>query len=138
MASSITTNADLLSHEVMIASEIERLTTPEARNSITSAGASFPWRYRHEQAWSRVVRDLLMLPNPIAETDLSDPTQLTLATCFMVAALAYSHGESAEDKHRQEYFKNLYDREMAEAALTLAGGDAQRASVGGAIIARRK
>lgn len=127
-ATSITTNLDLLQLEVMTAAEIERLMTPEARNSITAAGAAFPWRYRHERAWVRILRDLALRPSPISEADITDTDELKLAACYLVAAIAYASGETKQDKEdRTHYFNDLYEREINEVSLTVAGGTLQPA-----------
>jgi hypothetical protein len=132
MATSITTNLDLLQLEVMTAAEINRLMTPEAANSVTALGVSFPWRYRHERAWARILRDLSLRPHRVTEADITDTSELKLASCYLVAAIAYASGETKEDQHRTQYFNDFYEREINEVQLTVAGG--QQAPAGMTVI----
>jgi hypothetical protein len=118
---SITVNQDLVNYEVLSEVEVDMLSTPESRLSVIGTPAlPFPWRYRHERAWARVLRDLSL--RKITEADLADTSELKYAACACVAAMAFQASETKEDQHRAEYWSNLYEREINEVKLTVTGG----------------
>jgi hypothetical protein len=130
MAASTTTQATMLSLEILSEAEIERLSTPRQRDATTDAGLPFPWRGLHERAWARVVRELLDRSDPILETSLSTVSELARATCYLVAAYAYETAESPSDMERAAYFHRLHLREMSEVSLTTSLGSIRRSGVG--------
>jgi hypothetical protein len=134
---SITTQADIVELEILSDVEIERLTTERQRNATTDAGDPFPWRSRHERAWARTLRELELRPTPITEADLGATSELRLAVCYLVAAIAYESGESGADMDRARYYGQLHAREMAEVQLTLTPSGTVGREAWGSMRARR-
>jgi len=125
--------------EILSDVEIHNLTTQRMADAVSTTGTPFPWRVQHERAWARVVRELEgREKDPVLEADLTTPSELNRATCYLVAAYAYEQGESPGDMERAKYFHNLHLREMSEVELTVSGGTVTKTSRGyGSISSKR-
>ena len=122
MAASITTQADLLTYGIISDNEIERLTDDRMRKN--------DWATLHEMAWTRVKAQLALRPQPVAEDDLDDTTELKRATIYMVLHYAYAKaampGNRAEAEEKR-YWK-LAIKELAEVQVTVDGDTVERES----------
>ena len=120
MATSITTNADLLTYGLITDNEISRLSTERM--------ASNQWSTMHARAWSKVLDKLALRASPLTESDLSDTDELKQATCFFVLFYAYSQAELTGNMSgdRAEVYWKRGEKELAEVRLTVAGGTADR------------
>jgi hypothetical protein len=115
VASSITTQADLLTYTTVTDNELSRLQT--ARMEATY------WDRLHVIAWAEV-KELLTDRRPsVAEDDLDTPSQLAKCTCLMVLYLAYDSAEvGAEDSaSRKRHWHGRMRREFARVLLTVNG-----------------
>lgn len=125
MATSITTQADLVTYGDVTDNEIERLTTERMRAN--------NWSREHQRAWSEVLRQLALRPTAIEEDDLGDTDELKRATIYMVLHYAYEQAELniPGSQGRAGLYWDRAIRELSELELTLAsGGTAGRSSYG--------
>jgi hypothetical protein len=122
VATSITTQADVLTYGLVTDNEISNLTTDRMEKEA--------WSTLHARAWTKIL-DLLALRTPtIEESDLSDTTELTVATVYMVMHYAYAQAEfmSDEMQARSDLYWKRAVAELEEARLTVNGSTAPRDS----------
>ena len=125
MADSITTNANLLDDGIMLAVDIGRLSTERLMNHTTSAGDPFPWKPRHERAWSETLKRLKQREHALEEDDLTDTTELTRTVGFHVAYQAYALSMADDDKKRADDFYAKWRKEAETVGLSVSGGTAE-------------
>lgn len=115
MAATITTDVDLMAAGYILAEDKERLTPGEFADGL--------WTVWHTEAWSEVKRQLAARRQPIAESDLKDPTELKPPVLRFVLYLAYSMGRDMEmAKEQLAMFKVV----MNQVRPTLNSGDSIR------------
>jgi len=114
MASSITTQADLLTYTSIADNELGRISTDRMNKDA--------FKRFHELAWDAVKALLLARKPAITEAQLTTPTQLAKCTCLMVLYLAYDSAELNDDsvKRRKTWWKRMR-REFATKELTVDG-----------------
>jgi len=113
VASSITTQADLLTYTSATDNELSRLETERMRAD--------NWASVHIRAWTEV-KELLLARRPsIEEADLDDSSELEKCTCLMVLYQAYEEAELGTDeaKARKRYWFRKMRREFATRELTI-------------------
>lgn len=117
MASYITTNTDLTTYYPVIASEVERLTTPE----MEADTGIIAWQALHTSAWRAILRDLGRRRPAIIESDLSDTSQFKEAALYYVLHLAYLNADMATGaKHSADWLRR-YEAEMAAIEVEVSG-----------------
>jgi hypothetical protein len=106
MADYITTDTDITASGLITANDKARLTPAEWVGGSEAAGE---WHYWHVEAWSETKRQLANRPDSIAESDLSDSTELKPATLRYVFYLAYMRGRDLDmaNEHRRRYLDAL-------------------------------
>ncbi len=115
MASSITTQADLL--------EFTSVTDNDLSNVSTDRMTKDNLARFHVLAWTGV-KELLLARRPqIEEDDLDTPTQLKQCTCFMVLYQAYEAADPGDDsmKGKKRYWWKKMRRAFATVELTVDG-----------------
>ena len=115
MAASITTNADLVTYEVLPDVEIRRLSTGRTESEDP------PWITRHKMAWRATLLRLKRRVPSLEEADLDDTDEIKLATCYHVAYLAYKWGPMEDDMKKAEYHYHLWERELETIDITSGG-----------------
>ena len=118
MATSITTNADLVDLEILTDYDIAQLTT--ARLGVETP----PWATRHERAWTKILELLALRRPPVTEAELSTTTSLKYASCYYVAYLACEMGRSDKHAKMAGEFYAKFRREMNEVVLDATTGEA--------------
>ena len=114
MATSITTQADVLTFANVTDNELSRLETERMRKD--------NWASLHTQAWTRVKQMLGQRLPTVTESDLDDSTELKEATVYLVLYLAYCSPELGEQgEKRARYWWKRYRRTFAEVELTIGG-----------------
>ena len=112
MATSITTQADVLTYLTITDNEINRVSTErmEADN----------WAGVHGEAWSLVKSYLYDRKPRVEESDLDDPTELEYTTCCCVMYLAYQQAQllSDEDAKRKQYWFKKFRKALAQVVIT--------------------
>lgn len=122
MATSITTQSDVLTYGLITDHEIDRLTTDRMRRE--------NWQTLHERAWTKILDYLKLRPDEIEETDLDDTSELTVATVYMVLHYAYAQAEIMGDSDQQnsQLYWDRAMKELAEVRLTVSGSEVARSS----------
>ena len=115
MASSITTQADLLTYTSATDNELSRLETERMHLD--------NWAKVHIRAWTEV-KELLLARRPsIEEDDLDDSSELTKCTSLMVLYQAYEEAEMGTDESmvRKRFWFRRMRREFARVKLSING-----------------
>jgi hypothetical protein len=113
VADSITTNADLVTYEVLPDVEIVRLST--ARLNAEDP----PWATRHKLAWTKTLDRLGQRDPRIQENDIDDTSVLKYCVCCFVAYLAYRWAPAGEDDmKRAEWWHAQWTRELEEVRIS--------------------
>ena len=122
MATSITTQADVLTYGLVTDNEIERLSTDRMRSE--------NWSTLHARAWTKVLDLLALRPDAIEESDLDDTDELKPATIYVVLHYAYAQAEfmSDEDQKRASVYWDRAIAELNEVRLSVNGGTRDRSS----------
>ena len=122
MATSITTQADVLTYGLISDNEIENLTTERMRAN--------NWTTLHARAWTKILDLLALRSMPLTEDDIDDTDELVTATVYMVLHYAYSQAEGVGDinKERAQLYYDRSIKELQEVRLTIGGGTASRSS----------
>jgi hypothetical protein len=120
VATSITTQADVLTYGLITDNEIHSLTTERMKSD--------NWATLHERAWTKVLDQLALRASPIEETDLSDTSELKPATVFVVLHYAYAQAEFMNDENqkRSELYWLRAMKELEEVRLSVTTGTASR------------
>ncbi len=115
MASSITTQADLLVYTTITDNELNRFSTDRMnKDNLT--------RF-HVLAWTEVKKLLLARKPSIAEADLDDSDELKPCVCYMMLYQAYESADPGDDSiaPRRKYWWKKMRREFATVELTVDG-----------------
>jgi hypothetical protein len=117
MATSITTQENVLTYTTVTDNELSRLETDRMKAD--------NWAVFHAQAWRFVLRMLDSRRPPIAEADLDDTDELLETVCYCVIYLAYDAADflSEEDKKRRGYWWKKFRRAFADVRLTVDGAE---------------
>jgi hypothetical protein len=118
MAATITTQADLKAAELILPSEIERLTTAEREAD--------NWVSIHTAAWSAVLKELYKRRDKLEESDLDTPAELEDATLFYVLHIAYRQSEIETDQVESKKWFRRYQKEISELEISSSGATLQR------------
>jgi len=124
VATSITTQADVLTYASITYNDLSRPTTDRMDKDNLAA--------LHEKAWTLVKNKLLKRTPPIKEADLTTPAELTETTVYAVLCLAYEQAAlSDEDKRYKKFWCRKYHKAFAEVELTVNGTPVGRESFSG-------
>lgn len=117
MASSITTQADILTHVVIPDNELARLETERM--------VSDNWLSIHEKAWTLIKGMLLIRRPPLEESELGDSSEYDATVCFAVIYLAYQEAQimTDEDQARKSYWYKKMRKAYAMVNPTDANGN---------------
>ena len=122
MATSITTQEDVIEYGLVTDNEIHSLSTERMKAN--------NWATLHARAWTKILDMLWLRASPIEESDLSDTDELIPATVYMVLHYAYAQGEFMNDDNQSNagrYWERAI-KELQEVRITLAGGETTKGS----------
>ena len=124
MATSITTQADVLTNAVIPDNEVARLTTERMQSD--------NWASIHAKAWTMILGYLAARHPSMEESDLDDTDELIPATCFAVMYLAYQAAQmlSEDDLGRKKYWFRKMRKALATVELTSDSTTLPRESFG--------
>ena len=117
MASSITTQADVLTYTHLSDNEIGSLSTDRM--------AKDNWTRFHVLAWTLVKRWLAARRPSIEETDLDTPSELKEVTTLATVYYAFKAAEFMSEEHaaRAKYWFKRARSAFAEVVITVAGAE---------------
>ena len=115
MASSITTQADILTYTTIGDNELSRLETQRMEDD--------NWASMHTKAWTLIKEYLEDRRPSIAESDLDDTDELLQMTCYAVLYLAYQESQfiSEDDAGRKKYWFKKMRKAVGRKKLTVNG-----------------